>query len=155
MGGWKCLPAATDQALWHIWQTAPNNGWSGWASLGGIIDMLVVGQNLDGRMEVFARGGDHALWHIWQTAPNNGWSGWASLGGIIELLSVSENLDGRMEVFVRGTDQALWHIWQTAPNNGWSAWDSLGLPTWTISDRARVTVYEVSQLLRIFSIPLR
>ena len=146
-GRLEVFARGTDQALWHIWQTAPNNGWSGWASLGGIIDMLVVGQNQDGRMEVFARGGDHALWHIWQTAPNNGWSGWASLGGIIELLSVSENLDGRMEVFVRGTDQALWHIWQSAPNNGWSGWDSLGLPTWTISDRARVTVYEVSQIL--------
>ena len=136
-----------DQGLWHIWQTAPNNGWSGWASLGGIIDLLTVGQNQDGRLEVFARGTDQALWHIWQTAPNNGWSGWASLGGIIELLSVSENQDGRLEVFVRGTDEALWHIWQTAPNNGWSGWDSLALPTWTISDRARVTVYEVSELL--------
>jgi hypothetical protein len=26
-----------DNALWHIWQTAPNNGWSAWASLGGVI----------------------------------------------------------------------------------------------------------------------
>jgi hypothetical protein len=24
-----------DNGLWHIWQTAPNNGWSSWASLGG------------------------------------------------------------------------------------------------------------------------
>jgi hypothetical protein len=27
----------TDNALWHIWQTAPSNGWSGWNSLGGIL----------------------------------------------------------------------------------------------------------------------
>ena len=24
----------------HIWQTAPNNGWSGWDSLGGVVPRL-------------------------------------------------------------------------------------------------------------------
>lgn len=28
--------------IWHIWQTAPNNGWSGWASLGGNIPTLTA-----------------------------------------------------------------------------------------------------------------
>jgi hypothetical protein len=74
----------TDDALWHNWQTAPTNGWSGWASLGGVISSEPeVAANADGRLEVFVRGTDNALWHNWQTAPNNGWSGWASLGGII------------------------------------------------------------------------
>jgi hypothetical protein len=68
-----------DKGLWHIWQTSPNNGWSGWASRGGQIDMLSVGRNKDGRLEVFVRGMDKGLWHIWQTSPNNGWSGWAAL----------------------------------------------------------------------------
>lgn len=119
----------TDNALWHIWQTAPNNGWSGWGSMGGIITSKpAVGRNQDGRLEVFARGNDGALWHIWQTAPNNGWSGWASLGGIITNDPVvGTNKDGRLEVFARGTDGALWHIWQTAPNNGWSGWGSFGV----------------------------
>jgi acylphosphatase len=116
----------TDGALWHIWQTAPNNGWSGWESLGGWITTPVVAQNADGRLEVFVRGSDGALWHIWQTAPNNGWSGWESLGGVISMPTVGKNADGRLEVFVQGTDGALWHIWQTAPNNGWSGWESLG-----------------------------
>ncbi len=118
----------TDSALWHIWQTAPNNGWSGWASLGGILESdPVVFQNEDGRLEVFVRGSDSALWHIWQTAPNNGWSGWASLGGILTSdPAIYQNEDGRLEVFARGTDSALWHIWQTARNNGWSGWASLG-----------------------------
>jgi len=35
----------SDNALWHMWHTAKNNGWSGWASLGGWIDQLAVGQN--------------------------------------------------------------------------------------------------------------
>ncbi len=116
----------SDHALWHVWQTAPNNGWSGWASMGGWIDSPVVACNADGRLEVFVIGSDHALWHVWQTAPNNGWSDWASMGGWIDRLAVGQNADGRIEVFLRGSDHALWHVWQTAPNNGWSDWASMG-----------------------------
>jgi hypothetical protein len=65
----------SDNALWHIWQTKPNNGWSGWSSLGGVIRGGPVGsRNADGRLEVFVKGTDDALWHTWQSAPNNGWS---------------------------------------------------------------------------------
>ena len=39
-GRLEVFARGTDKALWHIWQTAPNNGWSGWASLGGWIDRL-------------------------------------------------------------------------------------------------------------------
>ncbi|MBG9790160.1 hypothetical protein [Brevibacillus laterosporus] len=53
-----------DQALWHIWQLASNDGWSRWASLGGTITSPVVARNADGRLEVFAIGTDNALWHI-------------------------------------------------------------------------------------------
>ena len=31
-----------------MWQLAPNDGWSGWASLGGWIDLLAVDQNILG-----------------------------------------------------------------------------------------------------------
>jgi len=116
----------SDKALWHKWQGAPNDGWSGWGSLGGWIDLLETARNADGRLEVFVRGSDGALWHKWQTAPNNGWSGWASLGGWIDRLALGQNADGRLEVFARGSDKALWHMWQTAPSNGWSGWASLG-----------------------------
>ena len=81
-GRLETFGVGTDNALWHIWQTAPNNGWSSWASLGGTITSAPNPSNdADGRLEVFARGTDDALWHIWQTAPNNGWSSWESLGG--------------------------------------------------------------------------
>jgi hypothetical protein len=57
----------TDSALWHNWQTAPNNGWSGWGSLGGVLTSnIAVASNADGRLEAFVRGTDSALWHIWQ-----------------------------------------------------------------------------------------
>lgn len=116
----------TDKAVWHIAQTAPNNGWGGWASLGGWVDLVKLARNADGRLELFARGADKALWHKWQTAPNGSWSGWVSMGGWIDMLEVGQNQDGRLEVFARGSDGALWHAWQTAPNGPWSGWASLG-----------------------------
>ncbi len=56
-----------DNALWHLWQTAPSSGWSGWASLGGTLtSQIAVGHNADGRLEAFVRGTDNAVYHIWQ-----------------------------------------------------------------------------------------
>ena len=84
-GRLEVFARGTDNALWHIWQTAAaRRPGPGWASLGGeITSSPVVTSDADGRLEVFARGTDNALWHMWQTAPSNGWSGWASLGGIL------------------------------------------------------------------------
>ena len=36
-GRLEAFGVGTDNGLWHIWQTAPNSGWSGWAPLGGVI----------------------------------------------------------------------------------------------------------------------
>jgi hypothetical protein len=127
-----------DGAVYHQWQTAPSNGWSGWSSFGappgvGLVALSAVAASADGRLELFVVGGDPdgGLWHQWQTAPSNGWSGWSSfgpppgtlLGGIP---AVAPSADGRLEVFVVGADGALWHLWQTAPSNGWSGWSSFG-----------------------------
>jgi C1A family cysteine protease/acylphosphatase len=118
-----------DNALWHIWQTTPNDGWSGWASLGGVITNTPCAlPNADGRLEVFARGTDGALHHRWQTAPNNGWSGWASMGGgITSDAAAARHADGRIAVFVRGTDGQLYVNSQGGPQQGWTGWSSLGV----------------------------
>jgi hypothetical protein len=126
VGRMEVFARGSNGAVWHLWQTAPSNGWSGWASLGGWVDIIKTGRNADGRLEIFARGSNGALWHMWQTAPNNGWSGWDSLAGWIDIIAVGKNADGRLEIFARGSDRAVWHKWQTAPNNGWSGWESLG-----------------------------
>ena len=122
---------AGDQNIWHIWQTAPNNGWSGWASLGGPGVSVTngapfVGNNGDGRIEVFATGADGGIYHIWQTAPSNGWSTWAQLVAPLPgvqfygLGGVANNQDGRFQLFFIGSDGALWTIPQSSPSNGWS-----------------------------------
>jgi hypothetical protein len=138
------VPANNDvgdqRAVWHRWQTAPNNGWSEWHSLGeppgGFFGPLALGANADGRLELVApaafAGGDQEIWHRWQSTPGGGWSGWSSLGtaGGGELLTsvpvLGRNADGRLELFVVAGDGAVWHRWQSAPNNGWSPWANLG-----------------------------
>jgi subtilase family serine protease len=99
-----------------------------WESLeGGGFDM-VVGRNLDGRLEIFVRGFDNALYHKSQLAPNSSaWGSWDTLGGGMDKIAVANNADGRLEVFVRGNDGALWHRSQVAPNSSnWNGWSSLG-----------------------------
>ena len=66
---------APTHTLWHVWQTAPNSGWSEPAVRGHrLTSPPTVGRNADGRLEVFAVREGGALWHTWQTAPNNGWA---------------------------------------------------------------------------------
>jgi hypothetical protein len=71
---------ASDNELWHRWQTDPGQ-WSPWASLGGVSLTLnpTVARNADGRLEVFVRASDNELWHRWQTDPGHGRRGrtWA------------------------------------------------------------------------------
>jgi acylphosphatase len=123
---------ADDQNIWHIWQTSANNGWSGWASLGGPAVSIsngapFVGNNADGRIEVFVTGTDGGIYHIWQTSPSNGWGTWAQLQAPLAgiqldgLGGVSNNEDGRFQLFFIGSDGALWTLAQTSPSNGWGA----------------------------------
>lgn len=120
----ECFPDMTANPAWHSWQTT----WSGWQSLGGtFVGTPAVGQNADGRLEVFARGADNIMYHIWQTTPGGGWSDWGSLGWRIGgNPAVGTNKDGRLEVFARGTDNKIYHQWQVTANGGWSTPGRLG-----------------------------
>jgi hypothetical protein len=73
--------------VWGVRQTAPNNGWSAWGSLGspggGIGSAggdLAVGNSDDGRLELFATASDGNLWHRWQTGTAGAWSAWTNRG---------------------------------------------------------------------------
>src|SRR5205823_4981807 len=144
----------------------PDGGWSGWQRFLKPDDKLVtlaVGQNQDGRLEVFGAASDNSLWHNWQTAPRNdwtggqpfpkpddklwtlavaytplfrsqataaavlrcgylahkaepggGWSGWQRFlkpDDKLVTLAVGQNQDGRLEVFGAASDNSLWHNW--------------------------------------------
>lgn len=81
------LFATTGGSPVHIWQTAPSSGWTtSWLSLGttppsGLNSQLVVGNNSDGRVQVFGKGGDEDVWTTWQNAPGSTWSAWTDMGG--------------------------------------------------------------------------
>ncbi len=129
-GRLEIFALATDGALWHIWQIAPNSRWSPSTSLGrpSTVEFTTpptIGRNLDGRLEALIIGNNGALWHIWQTSPGGNWSGWASLGsppndGFTPFSSptVSENADGRLEVFAQ-SGNVLWHTWQVTAGGSW------------------------------------
>jgi hypothetical protein len=121
--------------LYHLWQTAPGNGWSAWDNLGGGIgpQFVLVGANADGRLEAFAVStGPGELENIWQTSPGGGWSDWSTLGslpgGFPVQLALGVNADGRLELFNVGSG-GLWHTWQTAAGAGWGGWSGLGQPS--------------------------
>jgi hypothetical protein len=140
-GRLEVFGASEEAALWHIRQTAPNNGWSDWVSHGTPSGVLfgsdstpAIATSADGRLELFTVGNDGALWHMWQTAPGGGWSHWRSHDAPPEVNlqrcrpAVARSARGRLELFVVGDDAALWHRYQTTPNGGWSRWLSHGAP---------------------------
>jgi hypothetical protein len=140
-GRLEVFAVGDDGALWHIWQTSVNGGWSTWFSHGappgtqvGGLRNAVIAPNSQGRLELFVLGDDKALWHIWQVAANGGWSNWAAHGtppGTAFTFSgpaMAASADGRLELFICGDDNSLWHTWQVAPSGGWSPWTSHGRP---------------------------
>ena len=119
--------AGTDDALFHIWQTAPDSGWSGWDSLGGEpAQPPAIGQNADGRLELFAigRAMPNEVWHRWQLTPGGAWSDvpqdWqqTSLGGPAHQLYVTSS-----DAVLARTDAGLFR----STDSG-ATWTQLGLP---------------------------
>ncbi|MGD2087817.1 MAG: hypothetical protein PVH61_16685 [Candidatus Aminicenantes bacterium] len=139
--GKKVLIAADGSQEDFTVKTASLNNWGSWKSLGKPltghygIERLVVGQNQDGRLEVFGIGSDGGLWHNYQTTPNsNSWSGWGNMskptGLLLSTAAVGRNQDGRLEVTAIASDGALWHRYQSKPNKGpWIGWGSMGKPS--------------------------
>jgi hypothetical protein len=154
-----------DDALWHVWQTAPNAGWSNWESLGKPRDLFdgseppkdrdlaepVVQKNADGHLEVFAPG-NGAFCNRWQERWREGpdrvvWrhQGWnekpkprPEVG--LTWLEAALNFQNRLETLAFGEDGALWHAWQVDVAPFWSKWESLGSPPAGIREADRLTI---------------
>lgn len=148
-----------DAALWHVWQVAPNVGWSAWESLGKPRDRdfpepkdrdisePVVRENADGHLEVFAIG-DGAFCNRWQEAPNStiwrhqGWNAKPAPSSAVQLVSIEAalNFENRIEALGFGSDGALWHAWQIDDAPNWSHWQNLGTPPAKIRQTDRLTI---------------
>lgn len=154
-----------DNALWHIWQVAPNAGWSHWASLGKPRDSFdgsepakerdlsepVVQQNTDGHLEVFAPGNGafcNRWQEIWREGPDRvvwrhqGWNEKPKPHPEVGLtwLEAALNFQNRLEVVGFGEDGALWHAWQVDEPPFWSKWASLKNPPAEIRAADRLTI---------------
>jgi hypothetical protein len=152
-GRLEVVAIANDGTLWHRYQPKPSKGpWIQWGSMGKppgvkLVSNPVIGQNLDGRLEVFVFGSDGSLWHRYQSKPGAGpWSSWSTMGKPPKAKFyahpvVAKNKDGRLEVFaMAGTpgkgefqlsDTALWHNSQPNPNHkgSWGQWQNMGKPS--------------------------
>ena len=143
-GRLEVFALAGSGAVWHVWRTAPSNGWSAWAWMDGPSLLTIkVASNADGRLEVFGTGLDNKIWHIWQTAPSNGWSDWTLLftpADRFKNLAIGINSDGNLEVFAQTPAGALWHAWQGQPFFPWSNWvfkDGPNLTTFMLERNAQ------------------
>lgn len=138
-----------DDALWHIWQVAPNLGWSNWESLSkpqhrDLTEPLVK-KNADGHLEVFAPG-NGAFCNRWQEAPNSnvwrheGWNEKPKPEVALIWLEAALNFQNKLEVLAFGEDGALWHAWQIDVAPFWSKWERLGSPPVKIRETDRLTI---------------
>jgi hypothetical protein len=100
------------------------SAWTGWASLGGIVQGSVGAAVYGpGQIDLYARGLDNALYQRWNDG--SGWnsSGWQRhndgflLGGAPVVVAT---LAGFRDVFARGQDGSPWHkYWDGSKWNGW------------------------------------
>ncbi len=136
-----------DSQIWHNWQLEPNggfrgdelpagqenDGWHGEEPLGDGAERLCVGENADGRLEIFYVGTDARIRHNWQVSPNGSWHGGEALdpGNAAEACAAAvqicagRNQDGRLEVFWVGADGRIFHESQLTPNGGWNGGELL------------------------------
>lgn len=131
-GRFDVFYTGADCKIWHNWQTEPQGGWHGpkllgpqpWFRMDDAALQMCMGQNPDGRLELFYAGTNGLLFHNWQTTPNGAWHGEKGMGefpgnhGV--QLCVASNKDGRLEIFYTGRDTIIYHDCQLAPNRDWA-----------------------------------
>jgi hypothetical protein len=131
--------AANSTGGHNLWYKVLGSYTYNWIPLdGNITSQIAVGQNADGRLEVFGGESEQGVSHTYQLsaiAPamfprkTDSWSEWKSLGGgVTGNPSVGKFKDGRLAVFVIGGLFDAYYKVQTAPNNDtWSNnWIPLG-----------------------------
>src|SRR5437764_12198355 len=85
-----------------------------------------IGQNADGRRELFLHGSDGVLGHCWQLAAGkSSWSEWVSLGkpsttDLTKSVSLGRNGAGQLQSFVSGStaDGSNGRLWHCCPVAG-------------------------------------
>jgi hypothetical protein len=135
-GRLELFVASLDDAVWHIWQTAPNGGWSQWERLDnpGVAPSGPLGLGLqeDGRLVLLMATTDGGLRRRSQQEPGAGpWEPWEPLdtpsGGLrlgFGARTVGADEDGRLILVTLHKPfrarQEVWLVEQTDPNSSWT-----------------------------------
>lgn len=71
------------EPVWSIAQQWPGGPWGQWSSVGvaQLRSQLVLGNNADGRLQLFGIGGNGDVWSNWQSSEDGNWAGWVDFGG--------------------------------------------------------------------------
>jgi len=128
--------------VFHLWQLLPVAAQSevAWSAPTPILTtdgkkqmtakQIVLGSNIDGRLEAFLIGTDGHLYHTWQTSPANvsvttNLNSWNALAPFMstgtrqasaKYIAVARTADSRLELFYCGTgNNYLYHNWQKQP----------------------------------------
>ena len=133
-GRLQAFAIGCDSNLWTAWQQTLGGNWSSWWRLGSsalAISTLAVGQNQDGRLEVFAiPQAAQDIQHMWQLAPNQGWSDWTDWGDAGALdLAVALDSNGCLAlagIYPAGEPATV--TTQTHPNGPWGPPPPVGMP---------------------------
>jgi hypothetical protein len=150
----------TDTLLYHNYQKTAGNStsWSGFTSLDGSWDEsadVSVGNENDGRIDVFVNDGLGNIWNSYQTANNStNWGAWHSLASAVPVTartSVARDASGILNIFVIGTDGVAYTKQETAPNSptSWGPWAALGANTWQ-TDAKPVTAKDQNGAIELF-----
>lgn len=123
--------------VWYSSEQSPDGAWNNWQTLGGpsgnaSVVTLTVGQNADGRLDLYSLDSSGSVWHNPQSAPgSNEWDGWTSLGSpagaSLKCITILRDQSGRQIVLGVTAQGAMWQSQQTSPNAGWGPWTS---PWW-------------------------
>ncbi len=134
-GRLQAFAIGSDFNLWTAWQQTLGGNWSGWWRLGSsplAISTLAVGQNQDGRLEVFSVAqATLEIQHMWQLAPNQGWSDWTDWGAGAGALDLAVALASNgclalAAIYLAGDPATI--TTQTQPGGRWGPPQPIGGP---------------------------
>jgi hypothetical protein len=126
LGRLEVAALGMDRAAYLIGQVTPNGGWGPWTGLGGYdLRQLLLANQADGRLVLFALGGDYAVYA--RTEGFGGpWTAWAGLGGYVQSIQVGHDAAYRLQVVAVGFNNHIYRMGQTQRNAGFGSWVDLG-----------------------------
>jgi hypothetical protein len=131
----------TNLEVFRCRQLSPGGAWSSWQQMknSNIIitgTSIAVGQNQDGRLELFLVGTGQDILQAWQITPSGTWTEFSFVKNRESTLSIAvgTNQNGTLEVFNIGTHQEIMHRWQTSPGGAWTEWAMRKTGDWVVTN---------------------